>query len=164
MPNLIENIMYAVGEKSDIEKVTEQLAEFRLMDAHLETVNYWVAPYKTKVKVKGFDKEYLELKAHFQSWGTPLLSYHSMDPELAGLHAYMFRPSNNYLGSWADGGWRNGKSLVDPEGILDVFNNCYTIGLSDADMESGKPLYVVRSELGLLFELNSNATGGLNHA
>ena len=158
MPNLIDNMMYAIGEKPYIEKITDQLAKFRLLDVHLETVNFWVVPYKSKIQIEGFDREYLELKAQFQSWDPCRPAYNRMYPELAGLHAYSFRHSNNYLGTFADGGWSSGNALDDPEGILDVFNNCYTIGLSDAEMESGKPTYVVRKERGLLLKPNPNAT------
>lgn len=161
MPDFVENMMHAVGEKDHIKAIIAQLKKFRLGEIHIERFSYWDEPYKSNIQIKGFDQEYLALKVHYQSWNLPLGEYNRLNAELAGLNAFLFRTSNNFLGTFAEGNFSFYDAAIDPHGILDVFNECYTVGLPKDARNNGKPLAVTRSELGLRFKANPAPTGGL---
>ena len=156
---LVQNMLHAIGEREQVEKMATRMRKFRIGGSHIESGNVWVEPYKTSIQLPGFDQEYSELKAHFQS--TDILSgaFRKIERQLVGLHTYSFERDRNLLCEYNNGQGQIWDARIDPENVLDLFNECYTLGLGADALDCGKPLSVIRSELGLRFEAKPTAMG-----
>jgi hypothetical protein len=156
---LVQNMINAIGEREQVEKIATKMRKFRIGGSHIESGNVWVEPYKTRVQIPGFDQEYSVLKAHFQSTDILLGAFRKIEGQLAGLHTYSFERDRNFLCEYNNGQFQMWDARIDPENVLDAFNECYTLGLGAEALDCGKPLSVIRSELGLSFEAKPAVTG-----
>ena len=154
MRKLIENMLYVCASKQRIEELAQQIAKFRLLDAHIETANMFKEKSRHPVEMKGFDLEFYEMRVHFQSLKYPMSAITALydDPEVVEVRAFHYNANVEEVGEFDHGIHKIGDALCEGYEIVDNFNDCYTIGLPSEAIGGTTPYAVVRSQMGLTFK------------